>query len=598
MFIREVVKQNKGYKKKFIYHNLMESYRTEKGPRQRLLLSLGKLDLPREKWKALANRIEEIVTNQKALFGPDEEIEYLAQHYSALLIEKQRPLKEEVVGEGTPYYEEVDVNSVVTRRSRTIGAEHVSLSILRKLEFPGILQKLGFTDIQSKIAQLLIVGRVVYPSSEWQTYKWACDLSAIGELLSFHVNDISHNRLYNVSDLLVKNQKQIEESLYKEEKNLFCFADNIILYDLTNTYFESGVGKSKLKRFAPSKEKRNDCPVVVLGLVLNEAGFPKRSKIFRGNISEGKTLLKMVKQLDGNPQDSKMRKTVIVDAGLSKEENLTALKKNNFDYICVARNKPLKEVPQDGFVTIRQSKNTKIEARLIHQEKEVILFCRSLRKKRKEEAIRTKYQERFESDLKDALDSLHKKGGIKKYDKVLERIGRLKEKHKKIAHFYDIAVVKKGDKAVTITWKVISEIKVDERFSGSYYLRTSRTDLTEHEIWNLYILLTDIEESFRSMKSELGLRPNFHKLDKRIKGHLYITVLAYHIVNSILYLLHKKNIYMHWNTIRKFLSSQVRITTEMTKKDGTKVRLRSTSQPEQFHNMITKALSIKSIPLG
>jgi len=538
MFIRETVKQNKGYKKKFIYHNLMESYRTEKGPRQRLLLSLGELYLPREKWKSLANRIEEIINNQKSIFA-----------------------------------------------------------VLQRLGFPGIFSDLGFTDTQRKIAQLLIVGRMVFPFSELRTYRWAQDISGIGELLSFDVSKVSHNRFYKVSDLLVNNQEAIEERLCKKERTLFSFTDKIILYDLTNTYFESGVGKSELKGYAVSKEKRNDCPVVTVGLVLNEAGFPERSKIFKGNINESETLLKMVKQLDTDG-DNNQRKTVIIDAGLSKEDNLQALKLLNYDYICVARNRPLKEIPKDGFVTIRHTKKNKVEARLIKKEGESILYCRSLKKKLKEEAMKTKFQERFEADLKAVEDGLHKKGGTKNYEKVLQRIGRLREKHKRIAYFYHIDTRKKGDKAVHISWRLKSETKVDDRFSGSYYLRTSRTDLTEKEIWDLYVLLTDVEDSFRSMKSELGLRPSYHQLDKRIKGHLFITVLAYHVVNSILWLLHTKDIYLRWSTIRQFLSTQTRSITEMTKRDGNKIRIKTTSEPETFHKMIAKALLIKPKPLN
>ena len=139
---------------------------------------------------------------------------------------------------------------------------------------------------------------------------------------------------------------------------------------------------------------------------------------------------------------------------------------------------------------------------------------------------------------------------------------------------------------------------MDERFSGSYYLRTSRTDLTEQEIWDLYVSLTDVEDSFRSMKSYLGLRPNFHQKDERIKGHLFITVLAHHVVNSIQTLLHKNEVYLQWNTIRELLSLQQRVTTEMTTKTGKRIWLRNTSEPESFHYLVAGALSIKTKPLG
>ena len=598
MFIREVVKQNEGYKQKFIYHTLVESYRTEKGPRQRTLLSLGKLSLPRDKWKTLANRIEEIINNQQTILDIDDEIGFLAQHFASCLLDKQlQEEKEEKILKEEPSYEEVDINSVETKKCRTIGAEAVSLSIIRKLGFPKIFSDLGFTNRQTKIAQLLIAGRMVYPASEWRTFNWAKYISAICELLSLDLGKVSHNQFYKVSDLIVKNQKEIESKLALNEKDLFSLNDKIILYDLTNTYFETGIGKSKKKRYSRSKEKRNDCPVVTLGLVLTESGFPKRSKIFEGNVSESKTLLDMLKQFDNDNKESFERKTVIIDAGIATEENLNMLKVSGYDYICVARNKPLTNVSEDGFVSIRNTKENKVEAKMIKQDGEMILYCKSLRKRIKEESMKTKFQERFETDLKSVLDGLHKKKGTKNYDKVVERIGRLKQKHSKISHFYEIKIEKNDSKAVNISWKVKSEPKIDERFSGTYYLRTSRTDLTENEIFDLYILLTDVEDSFKSMKSELGLRPNYHQLDKRIEGHIFITVLAYHIINCIQWYLHRKDIHLRWNTIRSLLSTQVRVTTEMDKKDGAKILIRNTSEPEPFHKMITGALSIESKPL-
>ena len=598
MFIREVVKQNEGYKQKFIYHTLVESYRTEKGPRQRTLLSLGKLSLPRDKWKALANRIEEIINNQQTILDIDDEIEFLAQHYASCLLDSRlQEEKEEKILKEEPHYEEVDINSVKTKKCRTIGAEAVSLSIIRKLGFPKISSDLGFTNRQTKIAQLLIAGRMVYPASEWRTFNWAKYISAICELLSLDLRKVSHNQFYKISDLIVKNQKEIESKLALNEKDLFSLNDKIILYDLTNTYFETGIGKSKKKRYSRSKEKRNDCPVVTLGLVLTESGFPKRSKIFEGNVSESKTLLDMLKELDNDNKESFERKTVIIDAGIATEENLKMLKVAGYDYICVARNKPLTNVPEDGFVFIRNTKENKVEAKMIKQDGEVILYCKSLRKRIKEESMKTKFQERFETDLKSVLDGLHKKKGTKNYDKVVERIGRLKQKHSKISHFYEIKIEKNDGKAVNISWKVKSEPKIDERFSGTYYLRTSRTDLTEKEIFDLYILLTDVEDSFKSMKSELGLRPNYHQLDKRIEGHIFITVLAYHIINCIQWYLHRKDIHLRWNTIRSLLSTQERVTTEMDKKDSGKILIRNTSEPEPFHKMITGALSIESKPL-
>lgn len=569
-----------------------------------MVLSLGKLSLPKDKWKTLANRIEEIVTGQQSLSASDEEVEPLAQHYAQILKQKQTPLPvpETETQEKKPlekpghYYEEVALDSLRNRQSRTIGAEHVCLAMINHLGIPDILSRLGFNRQEIKWAQTTIVSRMVYPASEWGTYRWVRQLSAIGELTGFDSQRFSHNRLYQISDRLWEHKQLLEDELSQRERTLFSLPEKILLYDLTNTHFETGIGDSKKKRYGRSKQKRNDCPLVTLGLVIDGDGFPKRSSVFEGNITEGDTLLEMVNGLNGETSEN-VKKTVIIDAGLAAEENLQRLCEAGYDYICVARNKPLQNTPEDGFVTVRYTRDNQVEARLVKKENELVLFCRSLRKKLKEKSIQTRFQERYEQELERIRSSLYKKGGTKRYDKVLKRIGRTQERYKRVSYFYDIKVDRKDGYAVNLRWRLKPNLNIDERFAGTYCLRTSRTDLTEKEIWNLYILLTDVEDSFRSMKSELGLRPNYHQRDHRIEGHLFITVLGYHIVNCIQWYLHRKDIYMRWGTIRDYLSTQTRVTTEFTNRKGKQIILRNTTEPEHFHKIVAEALSISSKPL-
>lgn len=595
MFIREKIKSNKGYKKKFVYHQLVESYRTENGPRQRVLLDMDRLNIPKTQWKILANRIEEILIGQKTIMQVEAEIQSLAEHYSSLLINKRIDAQEEIEKQDQEF-DEIDINSLKTSNLRTIGGEHISYEMLCKLQFDTILNALGFNDKQRKIALLLIIGRMLYPASELATYNWAKNISAIAELLNLNIKQISHNFLYRVSDKLIEHQDEIEKHLSERERVLFDLNENIILYDLTNTYFESSK-TSDFKKYGRSKEKRYDQPLVTLGLVVDEDGFPKHSHLFEGNVSEAGTFEKIVKKFSTHGNFSNT-KTFIMDAGISTEDNLKLIKSEGHEYIVVARNKPLPKEPTEGLITIRHSQQGTVEAKMIKQDGETILFCKSSLKSRKEESMRTRFSERFEKDLQFAKDGLQKKRGTKKYDKVLERIGRLKQKHSSIAYLYEINVKHHKGIVNDITWNIKDIKKVDERFSGGYYLRSSRTDLSEKEIWNLYISLTDVEDSFRSMKSYLGLRPNFHQKDERIKGHMFITVLAHHAVNSIQTLLHKKNVYMQWNTIRELLGVQQRVTTEMKNREGKKRWLRHTSEPESFHLLMANALSVKSKPMG
>jgi transposase len=239
--------------------------------------------------------------------------------------------------EEEPDYEEVDINSVHNSRIRTIGAEYVGVSIFRKLGLDVILKGLGFSKKEIEISILSIVGRLVHPGSEKRTKEWAQHLSGLDELLGTDFKDLSNNALYRVLDGQLSHKEEIERHLRRRERSLFSLKEKIILYDLTNTYFEGEKKKDRKAKRGKSKERRNDCPLVTLGLVLDESEFPKTSKIFKGNVSEPTTLKEMIEALEDTRKDL----TVVLDAGIATEDNLHFLKEEGYDYICIARNKPI-----------------------------------------------------------------------------------------------------------------------------------------------------------------------------------------------------------------------------------------------------------------
>ncbi len=213
----------------------MESYRTSKGPRHRKILNLGKLDIPRDQWKILTNRIEAILSGQSSYISVDEHIESLASHYASLIIQKS--LAATVEAEASDY-ETVDINSLSNSRSRTIGAEYVGLSMFRGLGLNALFNSLGFTQDQINLAVLSVVGRLVSPASEKGTREWAQYLSSLDELLGTDFSRLSNNAIYRISDSLLSYKEEIERHLKVTECNLFSLREKIILYDLANTYFE------------------------------------------------------------------------------------------------------------------------------------------------------------------------------------------------------------------------------------------------------------------------------------------------------------------------------------------------------------------------
>lgn len=601
MFIRKVPHKNKKTRKEYHTYKLVDSVRTERGPRQRDILNLGvNFDLPKEQWKDLANCIEEIITGQTTLIDYPKEVKSLARRYARKIIRQQASSVKEQE-DIAPEYETVDVNSVENEGSRTVGAEYVVYQTIRELEIDRKLKELGFNKHQLAAALGVIAGRMISPGSERATHYWLHNTTALDELMGVDFSILSLDRLYHVSDHLLKHKSALEEHLRRTEGQLFALEDKIILYDLTNTFFE-GSGKYNPKaKYWKSKEKRNDCPLLTLGLVLDMHGFPKNSRIFEGNVSEPKTLETMIQGLsDGYVSKPPLIKpTIVLDAGIASEKNIQWLKGNHYPYIVVSRKKK-KEIPPDvRMVTVKEDDKTNtvlVQAGLAENKEsdELELYCHSTDKEKKKESIKTKFQQRFETELLNARKALHIKNGTKRYEKVIERIGRLKEKFKLVSHTYKVTVEKDNetDKAKNISWS----LKKTEKTSGIYCLRTARKYLDEQQIWDIYTMLTDIEDAFRCMKSELGLRPIYHQKEVRCDGHIFITLLAYHLLHTIRFKLRQKGVRFCWTTIRTQLSTQTRIATTMRRKDGKMVRIRKSSKAEMSHQAIYDALGLPHQP--
>lgn len=599
MFIREIIKKNPGYSKPFIYHRLIESVRTPRGPRQRILLNLGSLDIPREEWKMLANRIEEIVTGQESFMVLSSHIETLAQHYARML--QQKEMSSVPVASPEPAWETVDLNSLHTSVFRTIGGEIAGKWAFDKLGFSELLGDMGMNRKEIDQAALLIIGRLLHPASERETALWGQHISALGELLGTDYDHLANNALYRISDRLCLGRDHIEAVLAEREREAYGLKEKILLYDLTNTYLAGSGKQSKLARYGRSKQKRNDSPLLTLALVIDEDGFPKESKVLAGNISEPETLKEF---LDTYKREFQRRlplfadlPTVVIDAGIATEKNLKLIKGEGFHYITVSRVKPKTE-PRDGLMVIRKEKESTVEVKRIDDGDEVVLYCRSSGRASKEEGMKSRFQQYFEEGLAAIAASLTKKRGQKDYGKIMERIGRLKGKYPRVARFYQIKVIREKDKVSEIRWEIERKDDLEMRFSGSYYIRSDRNDLNEKELWELYMMLTGVEEAFRCLKSELGLRPVYHQKDIRLEGHLFISVLAYHLLVCIQKEISGKGIKHRWETIRNRMANHMLATTFATNHKGERVYQRRIGDPEPFHLKVYQALGVSPHPLG
>jgi len=598
MYIREIQKKNPHSSKVFISHRLIESVRTPRGPRQRVVINLGQLDLPKEDWKELANRIEDLLSGYERSTVPiASEIEALARHYTKQILRKQRSEKKECgIPEDEQDFRTIDVNAVSSSDGKSIGPEHAGFEAMKALGFFDLFRQLGFTDDESHCAALQIVGRLVHPGSERELRRYAQEQSALDELLGCGFSSVGHNMLYHNSDLLFKHKETIERFLRMRSREIFSLGETIILYDLTNTYFSgSAAGYEKAKR-GRSKQKRSDRPLVTLGVVLDEGGFIKCSRIFDGNVGEPSTLLDMINTIHSQvsretPPLLVTKPTIVMDAGIASEDNLSMVKENGFSYIVVSRSRP--EQMEDGtFEEIKEG----IKVKEMHIGDETYLHCISDGKMKKEQALVNKARDAMEQEIAYLSDGLTIKRRLKSYPKVLERIGRLRQRFSRVSRGFSIDVKDHKGRAVEITWS-FDPSQLGKPYDGSYFIRTDRIDLSKDEIWSLYIMLTSVEGAFRCLKGELGLRPIHHRKSDRIEGHLFISILAYHLLHYIQQHLRTAGINHRWDTVRSILQTHIALSTHLPTADGNMVHLRYCSIPTPKQVEVYSALGITSVPL-
>ena len=450
---------------------------------------------------------------------------------------------------------------------RDAGAEWIGYHTWDKLRLTPMLLSKGWTEEQVQLAATQVISRAVYPASELRTARWIKENSAVCELTGYDMEKVTKDKLYQSALSLYTLKDELEKHLSTRTNDLFDIQDKIILYDLTNTYFEGEQRGSKLAKFGRSKEKRSDAKLVVLALVVNIEGFIKYSSIHQGNIADCDTLSIMIDKLAIHT--CKQKKAVIVlDAGIATEENLHLIEAKGYQYLCVSRSK-LKQYQavQDRLTVLLDTKSNKpVRLRAVTTEKntDYYLEVKSYAKELKEAGMRNQFEKRFEEALQRIHKSVHSKGGVKQADKVHQRIGRAKEQYPSVPQYYIIEVlVDEKTKVVTeITWKK-DEAKHASKSesSGIYFLRTNLNVADELIVWNIYNTIREIESTFRTLKTDLDLRPIYHKNDDATMAHLHLGILAYWLVNTVRHQLKSKNINSCWTEIVRIGNTQKMITT-------------------------------------
>ena len=627
MFIRQTRTNNKITGEGYFTFRLVRGERIAGKVRQITVLNLGRhFPILQDHWPLLCRRMEQLLTPQSLLCALDcpEHIERAAQRFVAQLIARAPSSlstdditsagagadtanadKADPVGAGKsappavlapPDMQTVDIDSIEDSQPRSIGVEHVALHAIAQLGLVDKLTELGINGVMRACILGNLIGRMAAPASELATWEWLQSESALGELLDVDFCGLSHMRLYRASDILMGKRQKIEAHVFGAVTSLFGLAETVTLYDLTNTYMEGQAEINPQAQFCRSKEKRSDCPLVTLGLVLDGSGFVRRSKTFEGNVSEGTTLQVMLTGLQAPPGA-----LVIMDAGIATQANIDWLIEHKYRYLVVRRGGVRSFDAAQSVATQTQGGETvRLQKAMSADGKELELYCHSQGRQAKEEAMVKRFSTAFEAGLQKIVDGLSKPRPEKSAAKVQERIGRLKQKSQGASQHYQITLTpdESGKTVAALSWKKELVQGTMASHPGVYCLRTNVLDWDEDRLWQTYATLTDIESVFRSLKSELGLRPVFHHTQDRVDGHLFITVLAYQCVQLIRTQLKASGINESWATLRKTLQVQRRTTTSMRRADGRTLHVRKTSKAEPALMRIYQALGISAAPGG
>ena len=602
MFIRQIVTTNKKTGTLYIKHCLVESYRTDAGVRQRTIMHLGALSLPKSEWPKLAAILEARLAGQATLFEDDPELSNLAVAMMERATFVKTRANDQAQRESTQKLITIDLNSISTSESRSLGPELAAHTMWQKLGLSSILESCGLSTTQVALAEAVVVGRLVAPDTELGTWQWLKNRTALLELLPVDLQTVGKDPVYEIADSLLAHKERIERTLYQQERVIFPERPLLFLYDLTNTYFEGRCRQNDLAELGKSKEKRSDCPLVTLALLVDSHGFPIFSQIYQGNQSEPETLETVLDRLAGDalPLFPQFRPTIVMDRGIATKENVALLQAREYQYLIIERRPVEKEYLQEftnakeSFERFPVSGTESIYLQKLPIPNGCRVLCLSEGRERKEMAMDTLKERRFIEDLTRLKTSVGK-GHITLGRKVWERVGRLKERYASVARYYEVDLQLDGaqKKAVGLTWN--KRPLRDERaiLTGCYVIETTHADLPAHEIWELYMTLTKVEAAFRDLKTDLGMRPIYHHLAERTQGHLFITVLAYHLLIGIEEALCQNDDHRRWSTIKKQLSTHQRTTVIMTDADKRIHHCRVSGMPESAHQEIYRLLNVK-----
>jgi transposase len=507
MFLRRYTRTKDG--KKHTYYALVESTRTQAGPRQHVVAYLGELNHDQERrWQRTVvfhNRQGD--AQQLTLFPDDEHL----------------PLPDD------PDIVRVRLSTIGWTNGRRFGDVWLGRWLWNYLHLDEIVAQhlpQGREDVRpADIVAIEVINRLCAPCSEFALAEHWYASTGLEDLLGVPDGAVTKDRLYRTLDRLLQAKEAIENDLKAQLGTLFRLDYDLLLYDLTSTYFEGLAESNDLAKRGYSRDHRSDCKQVVLALVVTREGFPLAHLTLAGNTQDLQTVETVVTTIEG--RFGKSRRVWVMDRGLISEESLAFLGKRGRRYLLATRRGELAEFQQElgsgGWHTLPE--NPDVQVKLFRRKRLSYLLARSKPRRQKERAMRRRQRR----GLADALRRLREQiaaGRLKSRDKILERVGRLKGRFPKARPFVAITVGSGKPAQVSWAWKV-DKFKAALAGDGADLLRTNQPGWSMQEFWETYIQLTVVEKAFRVLKGELLLRPVWHQYSGRTQAQVMVCVLAY-----------------------------------------------------------------------
>jgi transposase len=584
MFIRQYFQKKNG--KRHAYWALVESYRAERGPRQRIVAWLGKLD-------------------EAGRLGVRQAAEELSSKSPA---EKQQPLFDEDVEETEPRWVEVNASAVRVENSLQFGGPWLALELIRWLQLDTFFARVmpqGREHVPWSLSALvLVIGRLLKPASELHTAEQWYPKTALPELLGVPADRVDDNRMYRALDALLPLKEALEVHLKNRMGELFDLEYDLLLYDVTSTFFEGQCESNPMAQRGYSRDQRSDCKQVCIGLVVSRCGMPLGYEVFAGNTADVTTVEHIVTTME--QRYGKSDRVWVMDRGMVSEENIEFLRDGGRRYIIGTSKSMLKkferELLKEDWHTIRDGIEVKLckpprdkaggQGANAFDPTETFILCRSRDRLQKDEAI----LRRFEQKIEDRLKSMTARCEKQKRDpmKVEREVGRLLGQNTRAAKLFEVTVESTAEGHARMAWKKLAAVRDWATLSaGCYLLRTNVADWSDEELWKAYIQLTEAEAAFRIHKSDLSIRPIWHQKQDRVLAHILVCFLGYVLWKTLGQLCAQAGLGSEPRRVLSELSEIRLVDVILPTRDGVEIRRRCVTRPSDHQQILLDHLQLK-----